>query len=104
MPEIISRRNLFKRELNPLRRTVEVAIAKADPIKLLSLGAPGDEYQPEVDGIMRQLPSAVCCEDVRAIIHHEFEARFGADLAGIPEAYDEPAARIWDAIQQSRAK
>ena len=104
MPEIITRRNLFKRELNPLRRIVEVAIAKADPIKLLALGAPGDEYQPEVDGIMRRLPSAGSREDVRAIVHHEFEARFGADLAGIPEAYDEPAAQIWDAMQQSRAK
>jgi hypothetical protein len=44
LSEAISRRNLFTREFRPLRNAVATAIAKADPINLLQLGAPGDEY------------------------------------------------------------
>jgi hypothetical protein len=102
MNETISRRHLFKRQLHPLRNAVADAIAKADPMKLLELGAPGDEYQLEVDGILRRLPQTASQDDVRAAIHEEFESRFGADLAGIPELYDEPAAAIWIALRASR--
>ena len=104
MKETIRRRHLFTRQLHPLRSAVATAIAKADPVKLLELGAPGDEYQQEVDGILRRLPSAASKHDVRAIVHEEFASRFGADLAGMPETYDEPAAAIWAVLQQSRGK
>jgi hypothetical protein len=104
MTETISRRHLFRRELHPLKNAVARAIATADPIKLLELGAPGDEYQQEVDGILRRLPTAQSQDEVRAMIHEEFESRFGADLAGIPERYDEPAAAIWAALRQSRGQ
>ena len=104
MKETISRRHLFKRQLHPLRTAVATAIAKADPVKLLELGAPGDEYQQEVDGILRRLTGAQSKDAVRAAIHEEFESRFGADLAGIPERYDEPAAAIWASLQQSRGR
>ena len=104
MTESISRRHLFKRQLHPLKNAVAVAIAKADPMKLLELGAPGDEYQQEVDGILRRLPNATSRDEVRAAIHAEFESRFGADLAGIPEMYEEPAAAIWAALQESRRR
>ena len=104
MSETISRRNLFKRELHPLRKVVEDVIARADPIKLLELGAPGDEYDQEVAGIMRRIKNAASQEDVRTCIHEEFVGRFGEDLTGIPERYDEPAAAIWLALKQTRAK
>jgi hypothetical protein len=104
MTEAISRRHLFKRQLHPLKNAVAVAIAKADPMKLLELGAPGDEYQQEVDGILRRLAGATSQDGVRAAIHEEFESRFGADLAGIPEMYEEPAATIWVALQESRRR
>jgi hypothetical protein len=100
--ETISRRSLFKRELHPLRKAVEAAIAKVDPIKLLELGAPGDEYEPEVAGILRRLKSTGSQADVRAIVHEEFATRFGDDLAGIPERYDEAAASIWAALKRLR--
>lgn len=104
MNESISRRHLFKRQLHPLRNAVADAIARADPMKLLELGAPGDEYQQEVDGILHRLPNATSLDAVRAAIHEEFESRFGADLAGIPEMYDAPAATIWIALQHSRRR
>ena len=104
MSESISRRHLFRRDLHPLKNAVAVAIAKADPMKLLELGAPGDEYQQEVDGILRRVSNAASQDDVRTAIHEEFESRFGADLAGIPETYDEPAAAIWAALKESRRR
>jgi hypothetical protein len=104
MSETISRRHLFKRQLHPLKNAVAAAIAKADPIKLLELGAPGDEYEQEVEGILGRIARAESQADVRAAIHEEFEGRFGADLAGIPERFDEPAAAIWTALRASRTK
>jgi hypothetical protein len=102
MSEAITRRNFFRREIHPLRKAVADAIAKADPIKLLELGAPGDEYQPEVDTIIRRLTSDTSKDDVRTLIHEVFASRFGDDLAGIPERYEETAAAIWAALRPPR--
>ena len=95
MPETISRRHLFRREYRPVRTAVAAIIAKADPINLLALGAPGDEYDGEVAVIVPQLTAARGPEDVRTIVRAEFVRRFGEEVAGPQESYDEPAAAIW---------
>jgi hypothetical protein len=102
MSEAISRRHLFAREFRPLRSAVAVAIAKADPIKFLHLGAPGDEYDQEVSSIVPFLKDAVSAEEVRAIVRAEFVRRFGEEVAGPPERYNEAAQSIWRAVQESR--
>jgi hypothetical protein len=101
LSEAISRRNLFSREFRPLRKAVAAAIAKADPIRLLHLGAPGDEYDQEVSAILPELRSASSEEDVCRIIRAEFARRFGDDIAGPPERYTEASASIWRALQSA---
>jgi hypothetical protein len=102
MREAISRRHLFRREYRPLRNAVAAVIARADPVNLLALGAPGDEYDGEVGAILPQLPRAGNEADVLAIIRSEFVRRFGEDVAGPPERYTEAAAAVWLALRETR--
>jgi hypothetical protein len=102
MRETISRRDLFRRDLKPLRAAVSCAIAKADPINLLALGAPGDEYDSEVAAILPRLASAHDLDDVRSIVRDVFVQFFGGETAGGAERYEEAAVAIWDALKRSR--
>ena len=102
MREIISRRRLFSRDLRPVRTAVARAIARADPVQLLALGAPGDEYDGEVTVIVSHLSTARSVEDVGRIVWAEFVRRFGEEVAGPPERYAEPAEEIWRALAENR--
>ena len=104
MQEAISRRHLFTRKFRPLRAAVAAAIAQADPIRLLELGAPGDEYDAEVTAIMPLLISARSREEVRALVRDEFVRRFGDETAGPPERYDEAATAIWRALSAASTR
>jgi hypothetical protein len=77
---------------------VERAINQADPVGLLRIGAPSDEYTPEVGTVLPRLTSAKRRENVAAVLHEEFVRWFGADIAGPRERYDTPARLIWDAL------
>jgi len=100
--EAISRRHLFRREYRPLRKAVAAIIAKVDPINLLALGAPGDEYDPEVTAILPLLASARTADEVCTIVRAEFARRFGDEVAGPHERYRDAAAAIWQALSDSR--
>jgi hypothetical protein len=100
--EAISRRHLFQREYRPLTSAVARIIARADPVKLLALGAPGDEYDGEVAVIVPRLASATSEQDVQAIVRSEFVRRFGEECAGPPARYDEAAAAIWQVLTETR--
>jgi hypothetical protein len=102
MREAISRRHLFRREYRPLRSAVAAVIAQADPVNLLALGAPGDEYDGEVGAILPHLARARSEDDVRTIVRSEFVRRFGDEVAGPPERYRDAAAAIWRAVEENR--
>jgi hypothetical protein len=82
-----------------LRDAVIRAINAADPIALLAMGAPEDDYDPEIRTILPRLPNAASATDVRTILHEEFAAWFDPDIAGGPERYDRAAEEIWAFIQ-----
>lgn len=102
MQETITRRNLFRRELKPLRAAVAAAVTRADPIRLLALGAPGDEYDREVDAILTRLGVARDRASVRALVRQVFVEVFGEDAAGGPERYEQAADAIWDTLTRGR--
>jgi len=77
------------------------AISDADPKSLLEIGAPPDEYSPEVGTIVPRVAKATGPGEVRTILHEEFERWFGE--GGPLEAYDVPAAKIWDAVLAFRS-
>ena len=96
----ISRRGFFNRHNRVLRTAVEKAIAAADPIKLLELGAPGDEYAPEVSTILSRLDDAATEDAVRTIVHDVFAQKFGAEIAGPAVKYEHAAATIWRVLNE----
>jgi hypothetical protein len=66
------------------------------------IGAPADEYAPEVRTILPRLPVATGVGNVTAILHEEFSRWFGADTAGSRQAYEVAASRIWEAVRRYR--
>lgn len=78
-----------------LRASVTRLLIDADPVNLIAIGAPKDEYDPEVGTILPRLKEATSPEDVTKIIHEEFTKWFGED-AGPIEAYADVAEQIWN--------
>jgi hypothetical protein len=74
--------NAMKPRHQVLVAAVERAINEADPIGLLEIGAPADEYAPEIGTIVPRLASAERPEDVTTLLHEEFIRWFGDDTAG----------------------
>lgn len=74
------------------------AINEADPKSLLEFGAPSDEYSLEVGTVVPRVAKASSPEEVRVILHEEFEHWFGQGSGGPPEAFDGAASTIWQAV------
>ena len=62
---------------------------------LIAMGAPADEYDPEISTILPRLREASAAVDVQRILHEEFVRWFGADLIGPLADYAEVAEKIW---------
>lgn len=90
------------RRYQALVAAVERAVNEADPIGLLEIGAPTDEYSPEIGTIVPRIANAQRLDDVTDVLHEEFLRWFGADTAGPRDAYEVPARRIWDALVEYR--
>ena len=81
---------------------IERAINEADPIGLLEIGAPKDEYSPEIGTILPRIANAQQLDDVTDLLHEEFLRWFGEGTAGPRDAYEAPARLIWDALLEYR--
>jgi hypothetical protein len=90
------------RRYQALVAAVERAVNEADPIGLLEIGAPTDEYSPEIGTIVPRIANAQQPDDVTDVLHEEFLRWFGAGTAGPRDAYGAPARRIWDALLEYR--
>lgn len=66
----------------------------ADPIGLLEVVAPRDEYDPEMGTIAPRVSKAAGVDETHRIIREEFARWFGSDTAGPLESY-EPLARAY---------
>jgi predicted metal-dependent hydrolase len=100
-PERVARRQ----ERERLRRAhpalfAELAeiLAEHDPVYLTAIGAPRDEYEPEVGTIIPRLKEASNVIDVRRILVEEFDNWFGVETAKMtPEQFLAVADDVWDA-------
>ena len=73
------RRQSLKAAYGSLYSDVSRLLREADPIDLIAIGAPDDEYDPEVSTILPRLREANAAADVQRIVHEEFVQWFGAD-------------------------
>jgi hypothetical protein len=67
-----------------------------DPVGLAELGAPEDEYLPEVEDLLPRLREAISEEQLRQIVHCVFLQKFEAEETCGPEsAYKAISLEIW---------
>ncbi len=79
-----------------LYQIVREIVDRLDPIGLLALGCPADEYAPEIERITQRLATAkaLSLEMVQNILHETFVESFDQELAGPKDRYQEAAREI----------
>jgi len=85
----------LKTAYGSLYADVSRLLHEADPLGLIAMGAPADEYTPEVSTILPRLREAKAAVDVQRIVHEEFVRWFGVDLVGPLTDYADVAEKIW---------
>lgn len=90
------------RRYETLVATVKSAIDAADPVGLLELGSPSDEYAPELGTIVPRIAKAGSLAAVQRIVHEEFRRWFDRESAGPSAAYSVLADRLWQAVLRFR--
>lgn len=93
------RRRELARTYSTLYAEVTELFARHDPLGLVGMGAPRDEYEPEVGTILPRLirlrsERAVTIEAVQQVIHEEFIQWFSPGIAGPAERYHAPAEEL----------
>ena len=74
---------------NDLTETVRLIVNRHDPIRLIAMGAPDDEYMPEVKVIVQILQDGpkFGIDDLLTRLHEVFVQYFGPDTAGARDKY-----------------
>jgi hypothetical protein len=83
-----------------MRSLVRRVINEHDPERLLALGAPMDEYDPEVNEIALLLLNTPpeCFDDVHCIVVGVWKRWFGYEL-GEPRVLQDVAQELWASSQ-----
>jgi hypothetical protein len=79
---------------------IKGAIDRADPIHLLKIGAPDDEYEPEIREIVSRVGDCMNLEDMQRLLHEVFTKWFDERIAGPKELYRAPAEIIWNELHR----
>ena len=69
-----------------------------DPIRLIAIGAPEDEYDLERGVIAAKLTHCGNVDDVHTMVYKVFCEYFDAATAGSREAYRPLAEHLWDTL------
>jgi hypothetical protein len=77
-----------------LQNRVTAAVNAADPIGLLALGCPSDEYGPEISRILPLLSRATSLQQFEEQLYGLFVEMFN-ETAGAAEGYRELASELW---------
>ena len=78
----------------PLLLPLHQLLNKHDPMKLIAVGAPEDEYDQELFDIARRLHDCSSADDMVGMVHAVFCSWFDA-VAGPREAYRSLGQDIW---------
>ena len=95
------RQKSLKEAFGELYIQVSRLVREADPIGLIAIGTPKDEYDIEVGTILPRLREATSARDVQGIVHEEFVHWFTAEIAGPLEIYAAVSEEIWKTWQAS---
>jgi hypothetical protein len=79
-----------------LRRSVTAIVNAADPIGLLAIECPADEYDPEISRIIPCLAKANSLQDLHEQVYAIFVQMFDGKTAGPFAAYAQIASELWN--------
>lgn len=82
-----------------LRNIVASAVNRNDPIGLLSVGTPKDEYNPEIIRILAGLGEVTDLDSLNTLVHDVFVEMFDQDIAGPKEDYRKIAEDIYAGLR-----
>ena len=103
--ELRNERGRLKKAYGQLFSDVTAILARHDPVGLVGIGAPEDEYEPEVGTILPRLREATNPADVHRIVCEEFDRWFGLDTPKMAKGDFLPVAEeIWAAWRRSVAE
>lgn len=89
-----------KKQYEVAFRVVRHTIAKADPYSLLETGSPEDEFDAEVNSIVRQLPRCQSATDVAHTIARVMTSSFGEKYKS--EDFMEQGQEIYRTLKATR--
>lgn len=93
-----SRRREIDPAYAPLHAELRAILNYYDPVDLIRVGAPEDEYENELSTILPRLSEASDPSDVQHVLHEEFFRWFGEGITMFNYAEFEPvAADVWAA-------
>ena len=86
----------MRREYPQLFAELTAILARHDPVDLVGIGAPEDEYRHEVGTILPRLRETTSATDVQQVLVEEFDQWFGADTPKMTrEDFLPVAEEIW---------
>lgn len=94
----------FHEDTEKLFDLVKKEINKHDPIGLLWIGAPDDEYHPEIPGIVHAVQIASSLGNLKNRIWKVFTDWFGDKTAGPEDRYRDLAKDLWKIRVQNETK
>lgn len=94
-------RHRLKQAHPQLFRDILEILNRHDPIGLVGIGAPDDEYEPEAGTILARLDEARSAGELERIVHEEFVSWFSEEIAGPRSRYEEAAREVWRAWETS---
>lgn len=101
-----SNKHLIHLDLEMVKQThanhfffIREIINKHDPIGLIAIGSPEDEYDPEVKTIVYQLKDVHTVKQIQDLVHQEFMRWFDETLVeGAYDTYAEIAIEIFNGL------
>ena len=62
------------------KNVIKSVVDKNDPVGLLGLGCPEDEYEPEIDRIFARIQAGMTVKEIAGIIHAVFLEMFNESI------------------------
>jgi hypothetical protein len=100
--QIRSERQRTKDRFRDVYNDARKIINRHDPVGLIRIGAPDDEYEAEVGTILPRLQGARSSQDVQQIVHEEFRRWFGSSARWSTVDYEVMAREIWELWRHRR--
>ncbi len=85
-----------------VRERMREIMNRYDPLRLLKMGAPDDEYVPEIKRIIPRLRRITTVDQLQDIIYKTFVEMFDEQMAGPKEDYRRLSEEIYAAQESLR--